>query len=295
MSVNNVPGRLVEAAAQIAAAICLTASYAAAQPAQGPVVTSPYRTVNLNYVYAADLGFGGYELSGLTASVYSLPLGYTLPETFVDGWKLRLMFPVQGGFYNFRATDVDGRRISLSQQSLSVVPGAELQIPVGPRSVVKPFAQFGISQGFGQGIGNPYSWIYLTGVRALTQWHFGETTVSLGNAAVFAGDNTIGPGFKEHYVSLQIGGEVRHPLGFTVGRIAPEIGLYVVEYYYPSPLQFQRFLKPPLEVSDQFEIGFNIGSAKPFELLGWSNPRIGVGYVFGGGLDVWHVNFGFQF
>nr|WP_294529584.1 hypothetical protein [uncultured Rhodopila sp.] len=282
-------------AALAAAAVCLAAVDAAAQTPQAPVVISPYRTVNLNYVYAADLGFGGYSLAGLTASVYTLPLGYTLPGTFLDGWKLRLMLPVQGGFYNFHATDVTGQKISISQQSLSVVPGAELQIPIGPRSVVKPFAHFGISQGFGQGIGNPYSWIYLTGVRALTQWHDGETTFSLGNAVVFAGDNTIGPGFNEHYVSLQIGGEVRHPLGFTVGRIAPDIGLYVVEYYYPSPLQFSRFLKPPLEVSDQFEIGFNIGSAKPFELLGWSNPRIGVGYVFGGGLDVWHVNFGFQF
>jgi hypothetical protein len=288
-------GRGLKPAALAAAAICLAALDAGAQTAQAPVVTSPYRTVNLNYVYAADLGFGGYSLSGLTASVYTLPLAHTLQDTFVDGWKLRLMFPVQGGFYNLHATDVNGQQISLSQQSLSVVPGAELQIPVGPRSVVKPFAQFGIAEGFGQGIDNPYSWIYLTGVRALTQWHDGETTFSLGNAVIFAGDNTIGPGFNEHYVSLQIGGEVRHPLGFTVGRTVPDIGLYVVGYYYPSPLQFQRFLKPPLEVSDQFEIGFNIGSAKPFELLGWSNPRIGIGYVFGGGLDVWHVNFGFQF
>jgi hypothetical protein len=155
MSAIRTTGCLLTLAGLAAAAICLVAPRAAAQSAQGLVVTSPYRTVNLNYVYAADLGFGGYSLAGLTASVYTLPLGYTLPGTFLDGWKLRLMVPVQAGFYNFRATDVDGRRISLSQQSLSVVPGAELQIPVGPRSVVKPFAQFGISQGFGQGSAIP--------------------------------------------------------------------------------------------------------------------------------------------
>jgi hypothetical protein len=69
----------------------------------------------------------------------------------------------------------------------------------------------------------------------------------------------------------------------------------VANYYYPTPLEFSRFLRPPLRVVDQGEVGFSIGSARPLEILGWSNPRIGAGFVFGGGLNVWHVNFGFQF
>jgi hypothetical protein len=288
-------GHALKLAGLVSAAACLTAPGGKAQTTQPPVITSPYRTVNLNYVYAADLGFGGYSLSGLTASVYTLPFGYTLNDLPIDGWNLRLLFPLQGGLYTFHATDTNGQQLSISQQSLSIVPGAKLQIPVGQRTVVTPFAQFGVSDTFGRDAGNPYAWIYLTGMRALTQWHDGETTFSLGNGVVLAGDSTIGSGFSERYVSLEIGGEVRHPLGFTAGKIAPDIGIYAIEYYYPSPLQFSRFLRPPLQVSDQLEVGFDVGSARPFELLGWSNPRIGAGYVFGGGLQVWHINFGFQF
>jgi hypothetical protein len=263
-----------------------------AQPAPAP---NPNRTVNLNYVYAAELGFGGYALSGLTADVYTLPLAETLHDLPYRGWALKLMLPIQAGLYRFRATDTDGRRIAIDQQSVSIVPGAELQIPIGERTVLKPFAQFGDAHGFGSGTGNPDSWIYLTGVRALTQWRSGDYTFSVGNAVVYAGDSTIGPGFSEHYVSLQIGGEVRRPLGFQVAGTTPDLGLYVADYYYPTPLEFSRFLKPLLHVSNQAEIGFSVGSATPFQLLWLSNPRFGVGFVFGGGLDVWHINFGFQF
>jgi hypothetical protein len=292
--VTTTPARLANATY---ATVAAWAALLAAEPAsaQAPSEPNANRRVDLNYVYAADLGFGGYSLAGLTAGVYTLPLADTVHDFPYQGWGLRLLLPIQAGIYSFRATDTDGRRIAIDQQSVSIVPGMELQIPVGERIMLKPFAQIGEAHGFGSGVGNPDSWIYLAGVRALTQWHAGEYTLSLGNAVIYAGDSTIGPGFSEHYVSLQIGGEVRRPLGFQVAGITPDVGLYAADYYYPTPLEFTRFLKPVLRVANQGEIGFSVGSATPFQLLWLSSPRIGVGFVFGGGLDVWHINFGFQF
>ena len=266
----------------------------AASPQPRAQTPAALRTVNLNYVYAAQLGFGGYSLAGLTANVYTLPLGYTLPGT-PWGWTVRLLAPVQGGLYGFRATDTDGQRVSISQQSLSVVPGAELRIPIGPRVVLKPFAQTGIVRAFGSGVGNPDSLIYRAGARVVTQWRSGAYTYSLGNGIVFAGDKTLGPGFAEDYVALQLGGEVRRPLGFRIGEWAPDLGLYAGTYYYPKPLAFSRFLRSPLRVSNQGEVAFSIGSATPLQRRWLSDLRIGVGYVFGDGLDVWHANFGFPF
>jgi hypothetical protein len=205
------------------------------------------------------------------------------------------MAPVQGGIYSFRANDTNGQRIAIDQQSLSVVPGAELQIPVGDRAVLKPFAQFGVAHSFGGDVGNPDVWVYLAGARSVAQWRAGDFTFSLGNGVLFAGDKSIGSGFSEDYISLQVGGEIRHPLGFKVGGFTPDLGLYAADYYYPSALQFSRFLRPPLRVANQGEIGFSIGSATPFQILFLSNPRIGAGVVFGGGLTVWHINFGFPF
>lgn len=263
--------------------------------AQTSVAPTPNRTVYLNYVYAAELGFGGYSLNGLTARAYELPLSFTLHDVLRDGWALKILAPVQLGLYSLNVTDTNGERISLNQQSVAVVPGAELEIPVGSRTVLKPFAQFGVGHTFGFDGGSPNFYVFLAGAWAVSQWHVGATTISLGDAIIYAGDSPIGSGFSEHYVSLQLGAELRHPLGFTVGTLAPDLGVYAIYYYYPIPLVFSRFLEPELKIAHQGEIGFSIGSAAQFRFLGLPNPRIGAGFIFGGGLTVLRINFGFQF
>ena len=264
------------------------------EPAHAQPPAPQNTTVNINYVYAASLGFGGYSLGGLSANVYTLPLSYGLPTGPGDGWTLKLLLPIQVGFYDFKAT-VAGERISVSQQSLTAVPGAELQIPINDWFVVKPFAQGGVGHAFGTGGSNPNAWVYLAGARSVAQWRAGDYTISLGNAAIYAGDTTAGSGFAEHYISLQVAAEVRRPLGFRIGHWSPDLGIFVAEYYYPSPLVFSRYLRTPLRIENQNEIGFSIGGAEPFKLLSLANPRIGAGIVFGGGLKVYHINFGFPF
>jgi hypothetical protein len=266
-----------------------------AGPAATPAPPSANRTVNLNYVYAADLGFGGYSLNGLNAEVYTLPLEHTFYDVPQDGLALKALAPIQVGLYSLDVTDTDGTRYSLRQQSVALLPGVEVEIPVGARTVLKPFGQFGVGHTFHQDSGSPNSYIYLAGARAITQWQLSGTTISLGNAVIFAGDAPIGSGFSEHYISLQVGTEVRHPLGIRMGSLAPDLGLYAVYYNYPVPLVFSRFLQPDLRISNQGEFGFSVGSATALRLFGLANPRIGVGYIFGGGLTVLHVNFGFQF
>lgn len=275
--------------AAIAASLAIGTAHCYAQSE-----TPPHTVVNLNYVYAASLGFGGYSIGGLSAGVYTLPLSNTWSDIPKDGWSLKLLLPIQLGIYHFSA-DYLSQHFSLDQQSISAVPGVELQIPVTDNAVVKPFVQAGIAHAFGSGVGNPDSYVYLAGARALTQWKADEYTLSLGNAVVYAGDTTVGPGFAEHYISLQIAGEIRRPLGFKVGDFAPDLGVYVANYFYPAPLRFSRFLKPDLLVHDQGEVGFSVGSAQPFKLLWLSNPRLGAGFVFGGGLNVYRVSFGFPF
>ena len=250
------------------------------------------RTVRLNYVYAANLGFGGYTLAGLTANVFTLPLGYTFPVGPDDDWRLRLKLPVQLGLYQFRATDTNGARISIDQQSLAVLPGFELELPVTAQTKVTPFAEIGGARTFGAG-SDSNTLIFTTGLRSVTQWHEGPYTLSLGNALIYSGDTSRD--YDESYLALENGFEVRRPLGFTVHGIEPDFGVYFADYYYPKSLSFSRFQHDPLKIKNQTEIGFSVGSAKPFDIAFLSNTRAGVSYVFGGGLSVWHVNFGFPF
>src|SRR5262249_5042733 len=76
--------------------------------AQTSPAAAPNRTVNLNYVYAAELGFGGYSLNGLTAAVYTLPLDYTVHSVLQDDWTLRILAPIQLGLYSLHVTDTNG-------------------------------------------------------------------------------------------------------------------------------------------------------------------------------------------
>ncbi len=116
-----------------------------------------------------------------------------LRDVTKDDWMPRLLAPVQGGIYGFRANEANGQRIAVDQQSLSVVPGAELQILLGDRAVLKPFAQFGLAHTFGGDLGNPGACVYLAGARSVAPWRSGEFTFSLCNGVVFAGDKSIGP------------------------------------------------------------------------------------------------------
>ncbi|MBV9250927.1 MAG: hypothetical protein JO227_16980 [Acetobacteraceae bacterium] len=279
----------------LAAAVCLPALSVLHTPADAQPATNANRTVNLNYVYASQLGFGGYRVGGLTADVFTLPYRTTLPLDFGPGWSIRLSVPLQLGLYSFKAVDTDGTPIKVDQQSIALVPGAELNIPLGSHVMIKPFVDAGAGRAFGTSSSNPNAWLYATGVRAVTEFQAGQYTLSLGNGLILAGDQTMGSGFSETYSALETGFEVRRPLGFQVAGLAPDLGVYAADYYYPKPLVFSRFLSEPLRVRNQVELGFSVGSAEPFEFLWFKNARIGAGYVFGNGLQVWRVNFGFPF
>ena len=90
---------------------------------------------------------------------------------------------------------------------------------------------------------------------------------------ILAGDNPTHLGFHQRRQIPTLLGRLdrlRHPLGFRVANLEPDLGVYATYYYYPAPLHFSRFLRPALKVENQVELGFSIGSASPFQLLSLS-------------------------
>jgi hypothetical protein len=251
------------------------------------------RTVTVNYVYASQIGIGGYDLSGLSVQVFTLPLAHTFDLGSEGGWRLKLKLPVELGVYEFHANDTDGTRISIRQQALAIVPGLELQIPLGPQWTLKPFADFGVGKLL-QAPGTP-AYIFSTGIKSAYTVRRGVYAFTIGNGLLFAGDASFGRADLEDYWAIENGIEIRRPLGLEFRGVEPDLGVYAIYYYYPKPLVFTRFLEDPLKISNQGEIGFSLGSASRLDLPVVGNPRIGVGYVFGGGLSVLRVSFGFPF
>ena len=129
-------------------------------------------TVSVNYVYAAQLGIGSYEVGGLSVDVFTLPLAITrplgdvigpdLPVDNPEGWRVRFKLPVSFGVFDFEADDPEFGRIDIDQYTLAVVPGVELQVPVNDRWTLKPFVDLGpgkviVSEGEGAG-DEDFSW-----------------------------------------------------------------------------------------------------------------------------------------
>ena len=69
--------------------------------AQSPPDPSELR---VNYVYAGQLGFGAYELGGLSVQIYKLPLAYTFHFGTDQAWEVKVKMPLVYGRYKFKTT-----------------------------------------------------------------------------------------------------------------------------------------------------------------------------------------------
>ena len=264
--------------------------------------------VQVNLPYAVQFGFGSYDVGGLSVEMYRIPLQHVIAlGPGEDAWRLALTGYLGYGHFSFE-TSVLGPKIVASQDFLFALPQAELQIPIRPWWTVKPYVAAGFGSTFNgsAGIeGSPgelhldegFVFLYAAGISNLFEFKMQDFSLSIGSRLAAAGDASIGQsrGSTTNYGTFQNGLEVRHPLGFDVKGMAPDVGVSFIYYYFFPSAQFSLPGESPLEVSNQFEFGINVGSATPTKLWIFDNPRIGVSYRFGDGLTGVRAQFGFPF
>jgi len=204
---------------------------------------------------------------------------------------------------------VFGPKVTASQDFVFALPQAELQIPLRRWWTVKPYVAAGVGRTFNSSAtveGDPMAefhvaeesvFLYAAGIGNLFEFQLQDYMLSIGSRLAAAGDAVIGPSTSPNttFGTLQNGLEVRHPLGFDVKGLVPDVGVSFIYYYFFPSAKFSLPGESPLEVSNQFEFGINIGSAKPGKLWIFNNPRIGVSYRFGDGLTGVRAQFGFPF
>lgn len=276
-------------------------------------------TIRVNYVYASQLGIGSYSIGGLSVKTFTLPFSVLRPWSAVfdlpppidhnDDWQVRLEFAPSFGDFHFKVNDPEFGKIDIRQRTFALTPGLEVIAPVNDIWALKPLARVGLGKivtSSGRGAGDDNFFVtYTAGLRSLVEVPIGRYTAALGNGIIYAGNNELGGSDSADYWAIETGLELRRSLGFRLGDLGigalgsadviPEIGIFAIQYHFPDPLQFSRFREAPLEVRNQLELGLTLGSATPWTLLSFSNPRIGVSYIFGDGLDVFRINFGFPF
>jgi hypothetical protein len=275
--------------------------------------------VGVNYVYAAQLGFGSYRVGGLSANVYSLPIEFTVRDVFAD-WRLKVALPVLYGEYEFdkrvSVDDLDGAlvRVRADQRTLSAEPKLKLEIPIAEPWTVSLIGAWGFGSSFDTEVhyrlpdgttlrdraAEVDSWYYTyqVGISSLLQQRIDRWTLSLGNAFVYAGTAKLeDEDDVEAYGALETGVEARHPLGFRIDAYEPDASLYFIWYYFTPSLEFTRVERASLQVDNVYEIGLTFGAdpGTPFQLPLLGNPRVGVSYRVGNDLDAVRLNFGFPF
>lgn len=290
-------------------------------PAARAQADQPGRQIDVavNYVYAAQLGFGTYRVGGLNVNVYSLPLQYTLHDVLLD-WRLKVEMPILYGDYSFRKSvvveELDDARVKVfaDQRTLSAEPKLKLEIPVLEPWTVSLIGAWGFGSTFDsevhyrlpdgrkvrdrQAEQDVWYYTYQVGVSSLLQHRIDRLTLGLGNAFIYAGTANLerAPN-AQAYGALETGVEARHPLGFDVDSYEPDASLFFIWYWFTPSLEFTRVEKRTLQVDNVYEVGLSVGAdaATPFDIPVLGNPRLGVSYRVGNDLDAIRLNFGFPF
>src|SRR5207342_3237408 len=86
----------------------------------------------VNYAYATALGSGVYDIAGRTLQIYRLPFGYTFSEPSGKRPGVRLTLPLTVGFIDFEARDVIDTGLPENLDSMSFVPGVQLDFALTP-------------------------------------------------------------------------------------------------------------------------------------------------------------------
>jgi hypothetical protein len=263
--------------------------------------------VHVNLPYAVQFGFGSYDVGGLSVNVFRFPVKHTVElEPKEDAWRLVLTSNLGYGHFSFE-TSVFGPKITASEDFAFVLPQAELQVPLRPWWTVKPYVAGGLGRTFNASAaieGPPggefhveegFVFLYAAGISNLFEFQVRDFFLSVGTRLAGAGD--AGQSRSTNYGTLQNGLEVRRPLGFTVKDIEPDVGVSFIYYYFFPSAKFSLPGGSPLEVSNQFEFGIDVGSPKPITLwiLEIEKPRIGVSYRFGDNLTGVRATLGFPF
>ncbi len=249
----------------------------------------------VNVVYALQFGLGSYEIGGLDVDVFQVP--YTHPIDLTPGddpWQVNVTGALTYGHASLDIVVPELGRVQASADFLVGSAGAELVIPIRRWWKLKPYGEVGLGTTFS---GDVVLYTYTAGLTNLFELQLGDSRVSFGHAVAWAGNDAFQSGTQqEAYATINTGVEVRHPLGFTIRGVAPDVGVFLVHYHFLPAATFSRPGRAPLEVTDQLEIGATVGTAGPFKLLGLiDNPRLGVSYRFGDGLYGVRVSFGFPF
>ena len=258
--------------------------------AQSPLRAAEEQLVN--YAFATQLGSGVYDVSGRTLQIYRLPFAHTLLPPSTDRTGVRLTLPLTLGLVDFEPDDVLDTGLPESLDTVSFVPGIELDFQLSPHWHLLPFAEFGHSWELGE---DADATVYSLGAHAAALWSDEWIDVRFDIGATYTAVEPDAPLRKDDMLLVEIGVEGRHALGLTVAGHPLDGGLYLLGQSFVERAEEPLNRAPAQADRYQFEIGVTLGTRSKVTVWRMPVPRLGIGYRFGKDLDVWRLVLGAPF
>lgn len=263
-------------ARNLAARVLALAIFASGQVvAQSSGIQEP--PSDFSHAYAVFFRTGLYKLDDRQIFVLRIPVSWQLRELEPEQMGIKLLFPAAIGVQNFDdLTDLPGFKID-DVQTISFVPGVELQFLPLPQWQVKPFAQVGVAWESGS---DDFNYVFGLGARSNyiiprgnSQFKVGGEYLLAGDGASDGGDSTIN--------RLSLGVEYKHPLSWTLFNRKTSMHWRLIAYNYIGGLTIKSFPDTAsYEIDSEVEIGFALSVDPVVKVLGISVSHLGLGYRF---------------
>jgi hypothetical protein len=274
---------------RIALACLLTCAGVAAH-AQAPLTRSEQTVIDFGF--ATQLGSGVYTMSGRTLQVYKLPFGYDFDHAEDARVRVRLTLPVTLGFLDFEALDVVDTGLPDSLDSLSFVPGLELEIPISSNWRLQPFVEAGVARDRANELEQR---IYAAGLRSLYDVASEGTNWQFYDELLYTSVDQRSIDHSNDFTRLRLGATARRPFAVTGDGRRPDYLVYGFADIFLDVPDSALNGEEGHGGDAQFEFGITFGTTEPIEFWGIPLPRIGLGYRFGDELSVYRLVFGGPF
>ncbi len=261
------------------AAACAAGAFVApcglAQQAQ-PTITG--EATLINWWYSATFGTGFYKVGPIVATVIRLPFSYQLRPMEGGNVGVNLLLPVTVAAYHLNLNELDQLNPRHYVAAASILPGAEVEIPMTERWRLKPFAQAGVGSEFTD---IPLiAYMYTAGVKSLYRFPGDDYRVSLGNALFLAGYRVRDGSEQQSLGAFQIGLNLETPWSMDLWNGPAYFNTHLITTSYYSRLAFANPEPGRLSVYREYQIGFSFRVGRPVSVMGFGADTFGLGFRF---------------
>lgn len=232
-----------------------------------------------NWAFATWIGTGVYRLEDRELTVFRVPIAFGVPGNEARKFKLKVLLPVTLGVENFEF-DIDNPQIPERLETITFVPGAEVEVPILKNWSLKPFGQAGIGKDFS---GGDFVYLYSIGLKSLATFPWRKYTFGLGNRVMGAGQTVSGGGNSKGFALWEVGLDTHLPGSIRMFKRNLDFSVFIIHTQFTNAVDFLAPIgEQPVELTRLTHVGFTVGPDKRLKIWkGFDIPRVGVGYMWG--------------